>query len=775
MSTDTQGLLSHTSAAGKASIIDAHIIRNGDLFVVSDQRGNIDPHDAEKGMGVYHGDMRYLCGWSFTLDGVPMQLLADDATSCFASDIQLTNLRADELDEHVLRMRLTRTIAPDGSCFIDLIDLHDFGTEPVTLSLVCRFAPAFDSIFEVRSMVGRELAPPPQIDAPKIDDKTIRWTCTGRDDTRRAVSIAFDHAPDEITEHDATFTLSLVPGETGGRRIAIVVEIEPAEDMRDDHGGSTSSDRPSDVPAERTVSGHARARARRDEMQQRAEDERRAWVGKFCTLRTESHLLANLYHQAIADLHALLSRIEGRHYLAAGTPWFATLFGRDSMIAAWFSMLHQPRIAADTLRLLAATQGTGVDATTLEQPGHIIHEIRRDDLTRAGLLPYGPFYGAIDTTALFVMLLGRHARHTGSLDLFHELRMHVDAAIDWIERHLDGDGPMRGWVAYDGEVHDGTMVQQGWKDSGNSVIGADGSLSSPPIALVEVQAYAWSALTECADLHERAGEHGSAERLRVRAADLRERFIERFWSDRIDMLGLALHGPRAAIVPVASSNPGHALFTHGLLDALPARAVADRLMRDDLFSGWGIRTLATSERRYNPVGYHLGSVWPHDNAIIAEGFRRHGFDDHAQRLCDGLLTAASEMGDHRLPELFAGDVREVPAPPVKYPVACHPQAWASGAILQVLTTMLGVDIDGFARRLTVRAPLLPAFVDQLELHDVDVCGTPISLRFWREIDEAALGRTGRSVTASKLAPVHCRVLSGDPSIDVVIEAAADQG
>lgn len=310
------------------------------------------------------------------------------------------------------------------------------------------------------------------------------------------------------------------------------------------------------------------------------------------------------------------------------------------------------------------------------------------------------------------------------------------------------------------------MVQQGWKDSGNSVVGADGALSSPPIAMVEVQAYAWAALTGCADLHERAGEAGSAARLRERADDLRARFSSKLWSERIDMLGLALHGPHASLVPVATSNPGHALWTHGLLEPAAARATADRLMQDDMFSGWGIRTLATTERRYNPVGYHLGSVWPHDNVIIAEGMRAHGFDDHAQRLCDGLLTAASEMSDHRLPELFAGDTRVKPAPPVHYPVACHPQAWASGAILHTITIMLGLDIDGYAKRLTVRRPLLPAFVDQLEMHEIMVCGTPVSLRFWREIDETELS------DHKHLVPVQCRVLGDHDGVDVVIEGAA---
>ena len=356
----------------------------------------------------------------------------------------------------------------------------------------------------------------------------------------------------------------------------------------------------------------------------------------------------------------------------------------------------------------------------------MLHELRVDELTRANLLPYSPYYGTIDATPLFLILVARHAAWTGKLDLFDELREHVELALTWIAQYgMDRDG----YVAYDSNKSDGTLVNQGWKDSGDAIVNADGSLAVPPIALVEVQAYVYKAKCEIADLFRRAGEEARATELEREANALRTRFNRDFWNEEIGTYVLALQrdDKPAAVV---SSNPGHALWCD-IADPKKARRTMERLMSDEMFSGWGIRTLATSEKRYNPIAYHLGTVWPHDNSIIAAGFRHYGFDRAAQRVISGILQAAMHFEHFRLPELFTGFSSTDFNGPVRYPVANHPQAWGAGSIPFMITTLLGLEPDAFNRRLRIVRPLLPKVVERVNVLRLAVGAAKVDLRFSR--------------------------------------------
>lgn len=381
----------------------------------------------------------------------------------------------------------------------------------------------------------------------------------------------------------------------------------------------------------------------------------------------------------------------------------------------------------------------------------------REDIARAavrGVGPAGgdpayPYYGTVDATPLFLVLLARHAAWTGELTLFHELRENVEWALTWIDRYGDSDGD--GFVDYRSKTKSG-LVNQGWKDSGNAIVNRDGSLAEPPIALVEVQAYVYRAKMDLADLFERAGEPDRAVRLREEARALKDRFNQDFWLEDLGIYALALqaHGKPVAVV---SSNPGHALWA-GIADWDKAEKTAQRLMAEDMFSGWGIRTLSALEKAYNPTAYHLGTVWPHDNSIIAAGFRQYRLDEYAGRIFSGLSEASLHFDAYRLPELFCGFPYQDYNVPVRYPVACHPQAWAAGSLPFLITAFLGLRPEAFERRLRIVRPMLPEGVDRIYVRRLQVGNAYVDINFER----ASGGQTTVNVTAL------------DGELDVTLEA-----
>jgi glycogen debranching enzyme len=442
--------------------------------------------------------------------------------------------------------------------------------------------------------------------------------------------------------------------------------------------------------------------------------------------------------RSLMDLHMLKTLIGGDEFFAAGVPWFVTLFGRDCLVTSLQTLAFWPGTPAATLRLLARYQGAQVNEWRDEQPGKILHELRVGELARMNKIPHTPYYGTIDATPLFLILMSRYAQWTGDLALFEELRTNVERALHWIDKYGDIAGD--GYVSYVGNTNKG-LINQGWKDSGDAIVTEDGRLAEPPIALVEVQSYVYMAKMEIADLYERVGEREHATRLRAEASALAARFNRDFWVEEEGCFALALEAKRRPC-RVMSSNAGHALWA-GIVDKQKAERVVHRLMRPDLFNGWGIRTLSYKERRYNPMGYHLGTVWPHDNSLIAAGFRRYGYHEEASRIFVGLLEAAIEFEDYRLPELFTGFGREEYGQPVRYPVACHPQAWAAGSIPFIVETFLGLIPDAFNKRLKVVKPFLPEFINQVELRHLRIGKASVDLRFERKKDGSLHAHVGQ--------------------------------
>jgi glycogen debranching enzyme len=465
---------------------------------------------------------------------------------------------------------------------------------------------------------------------------------------------------------------------------------------------------PAAPPAERPVAIHGR------EMDV-------AWPAGRTRVQADDELFNRVLDRSLLDLRMLRSQLDGQAYCAAGIPWFATLFGRDSLITAIEMLAFDPSLAEQTLRVLARRLGRRVDPVHEEEPGKVLHELRSGEVAATGVTPLARYYGTVDATPLFLCLLVEHADWTGSLELFGELAPEVEQALGWIERYADHDGD--GLLDYRAGVPGG-LRNQCWRDSEDGVIDERGVPLEPPIAVIEAQVYAIRAGLGLA----RAGAAERARSLNDEAAARQSR-LERYWLPARRFYSMALDRDGRASEALAS-NQGHLLWA---VDVEPERAagVRDALMGDALFSSWGVRTLGLGEAGFNPVGYHLGTVWPHDTALCAAGLRRHGYDEDFVALLEALLEAASHSGDYRLPELFAGFSRTEFETPVPYPVACHPQAWAAAAIPYLLTTGLGLHPDGLEHSLRIRRPSLPRSVKRVEVEGLRVGGARVDLLFER--------------------------------------------
>src|SRR4051812_45266836 len=664
-------------------LTDAIVLKEGGAFVVSLRDGTI-PRTGDHPLGLYLDDCRHLCGHELRIGGVLPRLLVASATDGAESVHELTNpdmalAGGRQLPLQTLQVRVERRLSASGH-MRERIHLRLYGREAVELDVELALAADFRPMFAIRGIVD---LPSADVAVEPIEGGVRLAAVTG-DGVERSTTVLADPAPDACEEGVLRFRVALEPGD--------------AQDLRLDYA-LHAADHPADkasVPDIERASVHA-----------------------------DDELFKRVVQRAVVDLRMLRSPLDGHSFYAAGVPWFATLFGRDSLITALEMLGFVPAVGEQTLRVLAERLGQRVDPVHEEEPGKVIHELRVGEVATLGLTPLTRYYGTVDATPLFLCLLAEHADWSGDLKLFRELRGAVEATLGWLEHHGDHDGD--GLLDYRASVPEG-LRNQGWKDSEDGVMDVDGVPLEPPIALVEAQAYAIRALRGIARLYALDGDAGAAADLTQRAAALEER-LERFWVPERGFYGMAIDGSGRTSGALAS-NQGHLLWAE-VLPPDRARAVRDALMSDELMSGWGIRTLGTAEAAYNPVGYHLGTVWPHDTAMTAVGLRRYGFDDDFTVLFEGLLEAASHAEGYSLPELFAGFSREQYETPVPYPVACHPQAWASGALPYMLTAGLGLRPDGLQRRLRVRRPSLPRWVNRVEVCDIAIAGGSIDLLFER--------------------------------------------
>ncbi|TPL75257.1 amylo-alpha-1,6-glucosidase [Mesorhizobium sp. B2-3-13] len=690
------------------SIADAITTKDINLYYVVAPDAQI-PLSDEHGFGLYFHDCRFLGGYEMLLAGVAPIVLASTAEEGHIALLQLTNpdLHVGQgtlIPKEELGLRWERVLDADQTRVRETISFRNFGHKAHHFSFTLGFRAGFEDIFNVRGLVRETRGKP---EPPRWSGGKLQFVYHGADGFRRTTAIAFSPPPHASHDTTAEFRIRISPGDT--RTISVGIELtETCE--------KPGHNDPEEQPNGARQMGLANPR---NGSKQRLE--------QHTNFISDSLLLNNIVDRSLRDLGILRSRLGRDEYFAAGVPWFVALFGRDSLIVALEMLAFQPHIAAQTLRLLASYQGQRVDRWRDEQPGKILHELRVGELARAGDIPHARFYGSVDATPLFLLLLGRYVAWTADLELFRELRDPVDRALAWIADASDSNG----YVAYRSASRKG-LVNQGWKDSGDAIVRANGSIAQPPIALVEVQGYVFAAKRAMADLCEREGEIDRARQLRSEADLLRTSFNHDFWNEDLGLFVLALEkgGHQVAVV---SSNPGHALWT-GIADPDKAQRSVARLMEDDMFGGWGVRTLSTRERRYNPVGYHLGTVWPHDNALLAAGCRQYGEDTASLRVFTAIAEAAMHFRHQRLPEAIAGFGREDFQVPVHYPVACHPQAWAAGAVPFLLTTCLGLQPEALSRTLRIIRPRLPTFVSRIELHGLRVGGESVDLQFTRTAD-----------------------------------------
>lgn len=707
----TQGEPSHASG-----IADAVVIKDEEVYFLCQSDGVV-PFDEGHGLGLYFHDCRFLSAYELRVAGELLEPLAANGDDGFRSLFQLTNPRL-EVDGHVLNrqrigVRWRHVVDGPDRALRDEVEIENYDTDAYVLPLTLSLDADFRDVFVIRGIAeGR----PGELRRPRWDDDELVLSYRGGDERLRELRIRFSEKPAWTRGGHVGFELRLGAHEATKLVVSMAI-VDSAPHTRQRHSPREALDR-AEAAFERSIDD---------------------WMKGFARVRSSSLWVERAIHRSLRDLRALRMTWDRHQFLAAGVPWFATLFGRDSLLCAVQTLAYRRELAADTLRLLAQYQGKTHDAWRDEEPGKILHEMRVGELAHLGLVPHTPYYGTVDATPLFLVLLGEYTRWAGELSLFWELQSSVDAALRWIDHFADHDGD--GFTDYTAASGD-RLINQGWKDSGNAIVDAGGRLAEPPIALVEVQGYVFLAKRSIAELFERSGDGERAQRLRREAAALRERFNREFWCADKEYYALALQrGGRAA--DAISSNPGQALWT-GIIDERRVRAVVDRLMSPAMYSGWGIRTLSADERAYNPVGYHRGTVWPHDNALIVAGMRRHGCDEEARRVFGDLLEAATYFEDYRLPETFAGYGREQYGVPVRYPVACHPQAWASGAIPFMLQVLLGVEPDAFSGRLFVRRPALPSFVDRLEWQGLRVGGSEVDLTFSQRDGQLSVEVTRRS-------------------------------
>jgi glycogen debranching enzyme len=685
-------------------------LKHGDSFAVFDHSGDVLSGPGAPD-GLFHRDTRYLSHLYLTVDGQRPLLLSStvgDDNATFTSDLTNPDLFDSGgvlvLEHDLLHLRRSRFLW-NGACY-ERLAVRNFDEKPREVRIDVTFAADFADLFEVR---GARRLRRGTMQEPDVGAACVTLAYLGLDDRRRATTLRFEPAPDRLSSNLATFVFDLGPK----RQKTLLLEIS-----------CDSAD-----------AGEATHRAIFRALRQ-ARRALRTSSSRAAAMITSNDIFNETLRRSISDLYTLITETPEGPFPYAGIPWFSTVFGRDALITSLETLWLDPAISRGVLLHLAANQATTFDPASDAEPGKILHEVRCGEMAELREVPFRRYYGSVDSTPLFVMLAGAYLERSGDVATLRRLWPNIEAALSWLEKYGDRDGD--GFVEYGRRSNEG-LANQGWKDSHDSIFHSDGSLAKGPIALVEVQAYAFGAWCAAAAIARGIGRPERAVAFDERAQTLRTAFDAAFFDPTLNVYVLALDGEKRAC-RVRTSNAGHALLT-GL--ALPERAeaVVNTLMGPASFCGWGVRTVAATEARYNPMSYHNGSVWPHDNALIAAGFARYGFKREAARIFEGIFAASTYIDLRRLPELFCGFVRRRTRGPTFYPVACMPQAWAAAAPLFMLQSCLGVGFDLHRSHITFEGPVLPDFVGEVTL---------LNLALDEATVDVALRRSGLQVVVDVL-------------------------
>jgi glycogen debranching enzyme len=671
-------------------------LKYGDTFVVIDSRGDIAPQP-HGSAGLFHCDTRYLSRLELRVNGMRPLLLGSnlrDDNSAFIVDLSNPDLIADQrviLEKDTVH--ILRTVFVWRDIAYQRLGVRNYGGGAVDLELSLLFANDFADLFEVR---GAHRERRGSAVATLRGDDQVLLIYHGLDDKVRRTALTFDPRPQRLTTETAVYNLRLAPGEMRPLFLAVSCERTETRPLPFRHG----------------------LVAARRELRDATRDQ--------TSVETSNDRFNEMLCRSAADLAMLMTDTPDGRYPYAGIPWFSTTFGRDGLITALQMLWWSPQVARGVLRRLAAYQAKTTDPLADAQPGKILHEMRGGEMAALREVPFGLYYGSVDSTPLFVLLAGLYAERTGDLATIEALWPAIEAALGWMDGPGDADGD--GFIEYQ-RANERGLANQGWKDAHDAIFHADGRLAEGAIALAEVQGYAYAAKRLVARCARRIGRNDTARRLEAEAEALAENFERAFWCPQIETYALALDGEKQPC-RVRASNAGQVLFS-GI--AAPERAahVAKGLLQANFFTGWGIRTVARGEARYNPMSYHNGSVWPHDNALIALGLARYGHKQAVETLFEGLFGAGTYMDLRRLPELFCGFQRLHAHGPTLYPVACAPQAWASATPFTLLEASLGLEFDPFLGEIRLCNPRLPPFLDEIMVRNLQLGGSRADLRVRR--------------------------------------------
>lgn len=693
-------------------IREVQTIKHDRVFLLCNRFGDI-PYPNNAALGLYYMDTRFLSRYELLLDGIMPSFLHSDADRNYSMVVE-TTVPIATVDPGGVQVNRNISILRhrwlEGG-LKERIRVQNFGSEPRRLRLDLFFDSDFLDLFEVRGLKREKGG---ELQVPLVSESSVQLSYVGLDDVRRELDIRFEPAPRKLKANSAYYRLDIAPQKTATIEIQITPragELEPpATTLKD------------------------------------LEDEYSLWRKESTRFVAPNSQLHTHLSRAVLDFKMMQSNLDGTPVLDAGVPWFSTLFGRDSLIAAYMGLGVCPDLGRSTIEKLAEYQGLKSDDWREEDPGKILHEVRRGELAGYGAIPHTPYYGSADATPLWLVLYGRLWNWTADREFAERFWPNALRALEWIDKFGDMDGD--GYVEYKKRSPNG-LDNQGWKDSRDGIVGADGSSPDPPIALVEIQGYIYHGKRQAAEVGRALGETDIAAELEDQAAKLRKRFNEDFWMESEGYYAVALDGNKKQVKSI-TSNPGHCLWS-GIIDAERTAKVVARLLEDDLLCGWGIRTLSSSNPAYDPVGYHTGSAWPHDGALIAQGMKHNGFDLEANSVVDQLAQAGALFRGGRFPELFCGFARgDVPLP-VEYPVACRPQAWATGAALLMVRTLGGIVPDAPNKTLYILRPSLPSWLEAIQMLGMRVGGGKVDLEF--------LSHHGGT---------SCRVLSKEGDLDVLV-------
>jgi glycogen debranching enzyme len=688
------------------------VLKHHDLFAVFDHYGDMIPGENNPD-GLYFHDTRFLASRMLLIDGKrPMLLGSSLQSDNTLLTIELTNPDLETAEGAFIpkdTLHLVRSLFLwQGTCY-ERLHIHNFGEQAHRFQITMHFTSDFIDLFEVRGMTRAKRG----TGSVRVEPKgRVASTYLGLDGRLRRFTLHSLPEPTRTTSRDLSFDMHLQPHTRCSHFFAAQCVITQEDTLPE-------AER---FDEERFFTDYRASRQRQHKM-----------AGRAARIATSSNTLNDVIERARADIYTLSTDTPYGPYPYAGIPWFSTPFGRDGIITALEMLWIDPSIARGVLRYLAATQATEFIPEADAEPGKILHEARSCEMANTREVPFGRYYGSVDSTPLFLLLAARYARRTGDLKLIHELWPNIEAGLHWIDEYGDLDGD--GLVEYSRQRETG-LANQCWKDSNDSVFHADGRLAEGPLALAEVQGYVYAAKRELSALARLLEKKELCESLRREAQALRKHFNATFWCEELGMYALALDHEKQPC-RVRSSNAGQLLFT-GLPDLSQALSISEAMMSPAFFSGWGIRTIAAGEARYNPMSYHNGSIWPHDNALIAMGFARYGLKSPCRRLFAGLFEAAAHMDQRRLPELFCGFRRRRGSGPTSYPVACSPQAWAAATPFALLAACLGLDFDAPKQTITLMHPTLPPAVDEITLTNLTLGTMRADVRCTRRGNEVAV-------------------------------------